>query len=417
MLGAWDRPQAGPSITCAVIDARHGRRETIEITMFRLLVVLSLVALAAPLAVAQQPPPRPPAVGVTKVARQPMTPSSEFVGRIEAVERVALVARVTAFMDKRLFTEGTEVKRGDLLYRLEQPPFQADLQAKQALVAQFNAQLQNAAITLTRQRTLLSSPAGQQSAVDLAQANQGALQAQVLGAQAQLRESQINLDYTEIRAPIDGKIGRTAVTPGNVVSPSSGVLTSIVSQDPMYVVFPVPARTALDLRERYGSNLQGAILKVRMSNGQVYGRVGKLDFFDNTVSGTTDTIILRGIMPNPELAAAKPGEAPARGLIDGELITAVIEDSAPVEVLTIPRAAVLSDQAGDYVYVVDAQDKVQQQRIKLGQSQPTVAVVASGLNEGDTVVLEGIQRIRPGMLVAPGPAGAPPGAPAAASKS
>jgi membrane fusion protein (multidrug efflux system) len=411
MLGAWDRPQAEPSITCAVIDARPGRRETIEITMFRLLVALSLVALAAPMAVAQQPAPRPPAVGVTKVARQPMTPSSEFVGRIEAVERVALVARVTAFMDKRLFTEGTEVKKGDLLYRLEQPPFQADLQAKQSLVAQYNAQLQNAAITLTRQRTLLSSPAGQQSAVDLAQANQGALQAQVLGAQAQLRQSQINLDYTEIHAPIDGKIGRTAVTPGNVVSPSSGVLTTIVSQDPMYVVFPVPARTALDLRERYGAALQGAILKVRMSNGQVYGRVGKLDFFDNTVSGNTDTITLRGVMPNPELAS-KPGEAPARGLIDGELITAVIEDSAPVEVMTIPRAAVLSDQAGDYVYVVDAQDKVQQQRIKLGQSQPTVAVVASGLSEGDTVVLEGIQRIRPGMVVSPGPAGAPPGAPA-----
>jgi len=387
--------------------------------MLRLFVVLSLAALAASPAVAQQAPPRPPAVGVTKVQRQPMTPSSEFVGRVEAVEHVDLVARVTAYLDKRLFTEGLEVKKGDLLYRLEQGPFQADVQAKQAAIAQFNAQLQNASVTLTRQRTLLSSPAGQQAAVDLALANQDALKAQVLGAQAQLRLAQINLDYTEIRAPIDGKIGRTAVTPGNVVSPSSGVLTTIVSQDPMYVVFPVPARSALELRQRYAERggLLGPIVKVRLSDGTLYGQTGKLDFFDNTVARNTDSIVLRGVMPNPELPRLKGSDIPRRGLIDGELVTVVIEDPEPVEAMTIPRAAVLSDQAGDYVYVVDGQNKVVQQRIKLGQSPPTVAVVASGLNDGDSVVVEGIQRIRPGIVVAPAPAGQPPEAAAAPSRS
>jgi membrane fusion protein (multidrug efflux system) len=349
-----------------------------------------------------------------------MTPSSEFVGRIEAVEHVDLVARVTAYLDKRLFTEGLEVKKGDLLYRLEQGPFQADVQAKQASIAQFNAQLQNAAVTLTRQRTLLSSPAGQQSAVDLALANQDALKAQVLGAQAQLRTSQINLDYTEIRAPIDGKIGRTAVTPGNVVSPSSGVLTTIVSQDPMYAVFPVPARSALELRQRYADRggLLGPVVKVRMSDGTLYGQSGKLDFFDNTVARTTDTIILRAVMPNPELPRIAGSDIPRRGLIDGELVTVIVEDPAPVEVLTIPRAAVLSDQAGDYVYVVDGQNKVVQQRVKLGQSAaPTSATVASGLNDGDAVVVEGIQRVRPGIVVSPAPAGQPPDAAAAPPRS
>jgi membrane fusion protein (multidrug efflux system) len=222
--------------------------------MQRLIIGLLFATVAGTPVVAQQAPPRPPAVGVAKAQLQPMTPSTEFTGRIQAIDRVNLVARVTAFLDKRFFTEGLEVKKGDLLYRLEQGPFQADLQAKQATIAQFNAQLQNAAITLTRQRTLLSSPAGQQAAVDLAQANQQALQAQVLGAQAQLRESQINLDYTEIRAPVDGKIGRTAVTPGNVVTPNSGTLTTIVSQDPMYVVFPVSVRAALDLTQRYAAS-------------------------------------------------------------------------------------------------------------------------------------------------------------------
>jgi membrane fusion protein (multidrug efflux system) len=377
--------------------------------MLRPIIALSFVAGAAAPAFAQQAPPRPPAVGVAKAQLQPTTPSSEFTGRIQAIDRVNLVARVTAFLDKRFFTEGAEVKKGDLLYRLEQGPFQADLQAKQATVAQYNAQHQNAAITLGRQRTLLSSPAGQQSAVDLALANQQALQAQILGAQAQLRQSQINLDYTEIRAPIDGKIGRTAVTPGNVVTPNSGTLTTIVSQDPMYVVFPVSVRAALDLNKRYEASggFAAAVIKIRLSNGQMYDRIGKIDFVDNTVAGNTDTITLRGVLPNPELASAKGPEGATRGLIDGALVTVFVEDAQPVEVLMIPRAAVLSDQAGDYVYVVDAQNTVRQQRVRLGQSAPTMAVVASGLSEGDTVIVEGIQRVRPGVVVSPTPVGEP----------
>ena len=381
-----------------------------------LVVAAGLIAAAGPLR-AQQPA-GPPAVGVVKVEARAVTPSSEFVGRIQAVERVNLVARVTAFLDRRSFTEGVEVKKGDLLYRLEQGPFQADAQAKQAAIAQFNAQLQNASITLTRQKTLLSSPAGQQAAVDLALANQQSLQAQILGAQAQLKQSQINLDYTEIRAPIDGKIGRTAVTVGNVVGPNTGVLATIVSQDPMYVVFPVPVRTALDLRQRYaGPNGFGeSIVKVRLPNAQLYQRSGTLDFVDNTVAGNTDTITMRGVLPNPVLPESQGAGEATRELVDGELVTVVIEDSRTVQALTVPRAAVLTDQVGDYVYVVDGQNKVVQQRIRLGQSTPLSAVVTEGLHEGEMVVLEGLQRVRPGIVVAPSPAGPAPGA-AAPSRS
>ncbi len=372
------------------------------------LLLVAWLAAAIP-ALAQQPPSRPPAVGVAKAELRAVTPSSEFVGRIQAIERVNLVARVTAFLDQRLFTEGAEVNKGDLLYRLEQGPFQADVQAKQAAIAQFRAQLQNASTTLTRQKTLLSSPAGQQAAVDLSLANQQALQAQVLAAQAQLRQSEINLGYTEIRAPVDGKIGRTAVTPGNVVGPNTGVLATIVTQDPMYVVFPVSVRVALDLRARYaGANgFEAAVVKVRLPDARPYEHAGRLDFVDNTVTGNTDTITMRGVLPNPVLPG--PG-APTRELVDGELVTAIIEDARPVQALTIPRAAVLSDQAGDYVYVVDGQNKVMQQRIRLGQSTPLSAVVADGLREGDSVVVEGVQRIRPGQVVTPEPASAPPSA-------
>ena len=181
---------------------------------------------------AQFGPAGPPAVGVVQAVKRPIIESNEYLGRIEATNRVSVVARVTAFLEKRNFVEGQEVKAGDLLYELERGPFEADLKAKQAQVAQLQATFVNARLTTERARTLLGGPAGQQSTYDAALANQQSLEAQVQAAEAQVEASKINLDYTEIRSPIDGRIGRTAVTVGNVVSPSSEALTTIVSQDP-----------------------------------------------------------------------------------------------------------------------------------------------------------------------------------------
>jgi membrane fusion protein (multidrug efflux system) len=218
------------------------------------LLIAAAIAVGATATVRAQPAPSgPPAVGIVEAAKRPITESSEFLGRVEAVNRVNVVARVTAFLEKRLFAEGNEIKAGDELYRLERGPFEADLASKQGIVAQLQATLENAKLTTERARILLSGPAGQQSTYDAALANQRSLEAQVQSAQAQVQSSQINLDYTDIRSPIDGKIGRTAVTEGNVVSPGSGVLTTIVSQDPMYVVFPVSVRAGLELRERYAT--------------------------------------------------------------------------------------------------------------------------------------------------------------------
>jgi membrane fusion protein (multidrug efflux system) len=380
------------------------------------LTGLVLALLAGEPGAAQQASSTPPAVGVVAATRQPITQSTEYIGRIQAANRVNVVARVAAFLDQRLFIEGAEVKKGDLLYRLEQGPFQADVQAKEAAVAQFKAQLQNAQVTLERARTLLSGPAGQQSTVDAALANQKALQAQVLGAEGQLLQSRINLDYTEIRAPIDGKIGRTAVTNGNYVSPAAGVLVSLVSQDPMYVLFPMSTRNVIELRRRSAGKSGSVVIKLRLPDGQLYGRVGKLDFVDNTVSGNTDTMTLRGVAPNPPLpnASATTG---TRELVDGELVTVILEDAQPTESLAVPRAAVLTDQRGDYVYVVGADNKAQQRRVQLGQSSSAAAVVMGGLNEGEHVVVEGIQRVRSNQAVSPGPASpATPATPATGAR-
>jgi membrane fusion protein (multidrug efflux system) len=359
-----------------------------------------------------QAPGGPPSVGVVRAQQTAVTETSEFIGRIQAIERVALTARVTAFLDQRLFVEGGEVKQGDLLYRLERAPFEAAVQQQEAAVADTSARLANANIQLARAQSLLSTPAGQRSNVDDAVANQRSLAAQVLSAQAQLKVAQINLEYTEIHAPVAGKISRTSITVGNVVSPSSGPLASIVSQDPMYVLFPVASRTLMELQKRYadqgGSN--ALVVKLRLPDGSLYSHDGKIDYVEPTVSATTDTILLRARIPNPPLGQANAGQSVERPLVDGAFVTVLVEGIQPVMALGIPRKAVLSDQQGNYIYVVGTGNKVEQRRVQLGQSTPTTAVVTRGLKDGEMVVTDGIQRVRPGIEVSPGPASPPPAA-------
>jgi membrane fusion protein (multidrug efflux system) len=361
------------------------------------------LAVSAPDVASAQGTPGAPAVGVVEVAKRSITEKSEFLGRIEAINRVNILARVTAFMEKRLFTEGAEVLTNDQLYLLERGPFQADLDAKKAQVVQLEATLANAKLTAERQHILLSGPAGVQANYDTAISNQKSLEAQVQAAEAQVNLSQINLDYTDIRSPIDGKVGRTAVTEGNVVSPMTGTLTTIVSQDPMHVSFPISVRQALALRERYAAKgiRDAVVIVLRLPDGRIYGQTGRLDFESNSITQTTDTLLLRGTIPNPPLYSAPN---PVRELTDGELVTVLLEGAEPVEVPAIPRAAVLSDQQGNYVLLVGPENKVEQRRIKVGQSTTTIASVVAGLSLGDKVIVDGIQRARPGQVVAPGPA-------------
>ncbi|HEX3954180.1 MAG TPA: efflux RND transporter periplasmic adaptor subunit [Stellaceae bacterium] len=374
--------------------------------VFCFLAILPLLVASA----AAQVPGGPPAVGVVHAARQQITQSDEFIGRIQAVNRVALVARITAFLEKRAFVEGAEVKKDDLLYLLEQPPFQAQVDAAKASVEQLEAQHRNAELTLQRAQALMAGPAGQQSNVDTALASERSLAAQIAGAQAQLRTAQINLSYTEITAPIDGKISSTAVTAGNVVSPTSGTLANLVSQDPMYVLFPISLRAGLDLRNRYAAKggFSAVIIKLRLPDGRLFAQEGKLDYISPTVAENTDTLTVRGVVPNPLFPGMKANEPGSRELTDGEFVTVLLEGVQPITVLGIPRAAVLSDQQGDYVYVLDAQNKAQIRRVQLGQSTPSTAVVTNGLTAGEVVISEGLQRVRPGEAVAAGPASPPP---------
>jgi membrane fusion protein (multidrug efflux system) len=370
-----------------------------------LLVAGALITgKAIPSAVAQA---GPPAVGVVEAVRRPITRSNEFIGRVQALERVELVARVSASLVEQMFNEGAEVKTGDPLYRLERAPYEAEVAVRQAAVTQAQAELANARLALDRARDLRSTGAGTQVALDNAIAQERSGAAQVLAAQAQVRLAEVNLGYTEIRAPINGRIGRSAVDVGNVVGPGSGVLAVIVSQDPMHVVFSVAIPTALDLRSRYADRggFEAVTVKLRLPDDRIYEQAGRLEFIDIEAGRDTDTLMMRGTIPNPVLPQGAGGGARLRELINGQFVTVILEAIEPIQALLIPREAVLSDQRGDFVYVVDAESKAQRRGVRLGPSTtPAAAVITEGLREGEQVVLEGLQRVQPNAPVSAAPA-------------
>jgi membrane fusion protein (multidrug efflux system) len=374
-----------------------------------LVLAVALLVTALP-AGAQFGPQGPPAVGVVTAERRPVTEAAEFVGRVEAVNRVDLRARITGFLQQQLFQEGQEVRAGDVLYHIERPPFEAEVERARANVAAAEAEQTNARITLARARQLLSTPAGTQVRVDDALAAERSANAQVLGAQAQLRTAQINLGYTDITAPIDGKIGRSTYSVGNVVSPTTtNPLATIVSQDPMRVAFAVSQRQALELRARYEARggTEATRVRIRLTDGSLYPHLGRIDFIDTQIDRNTDTILVRALIPNPlrQASGVTRGQVGDRELIDGQFVNVSVEGVDPVLAIVIPRAAVAQDQGGSFVFVVDEENRAQRRPIRLGRSTADMAVVEEGLREGDRVISEGIQRVRPGQPVQAAPAG------------
>ena len=332
-----------------------------------------------------------PAVGVQPAAMKGVSQSFEFVGRIKATNKVDVRARVEGFLEKVAFREGQDVKTGDLLYQIEKVQFQAQVDQAKANVASAEADATNAQLQYNRQFELARHQFSPQATVDQNKAALDTGRAKILQTQAALTQAQVNLDYTDIRSPIDGRIGRTAYTVGNLVNPSSGVLATIVSQDPIYVLFPVSVRDLEIIREARRTE-EGGLAKIdirlRLSNGREYPQRGVWNLTDPQVDQQTDTLIMRATVPNPE-----------RQLIDGEFVTAVIRERREEPRLVVPQAAIQIDQSGNYVLVVDDQHKVEQRRIQTGPNRATDVVITSGLKEGEKVIVDGIQKVRPGQIV------------------
>ena len=335
--------------------------------------------------------PPPPAVGVLPAQMKGVARSYAFVGRIRAVNTVQLRARVEGFLEKVLFTEGQDVKSGDLLYQIEKTQYQAAVDQATANLAAAEAQELNAQLQFNRSAELIKRDNVAQSTVDQNRANLESAKATVLQNRAALTIARVNLGYTDIFAPVDGRIGLTAFTVGNLVNASSGVLATIVSQDPMWVQFPVSVRELDDIRMARKLD-NGALIKievlVRQANGRQYPHPGVWNYTDTQVDQNTDTLIMRATLPNPE-----------RQLVDGEFVTVEVRERQEQSRLVVPQAALQIDQAGNYVLIVDDEKKVQIRRVKTGPPMGTDVVIESGLKEGEAVIVDGVQKVRPGQIV------------------
>jgi membrane fusion protein (multidrug efflux system) len=342
-------------------------------------------------AVAQQQPTAIP-VGVVKAERNPIARAGDFVGRVEAISRVEIRARITGFLEEVLFKEGDLIKDGAPLYRIEKGLFQAQVEQAEGALERSKAAKILSAVQLARAEDLAAKQAGTLAARDQARAQNQEAKGAVMTDEANLATAKINLGYTDIVSPITGKVGRTNITKGNVVSPTSGALTVVVSQDPMYVSFPVSQREFLRVQAA-GRQVDVNRVKARVhfADGTAYQHEGGINFVDVQVDRSTDTILVRATFPNPEGV-----------LVDGEFVRVQVENDKPEEKVVIPQAALIADQEGVYVFVVE-DGKAVVKRIKPSDESGTRVVVDEGLTGGELVVVDGLSLLRPGIAVRANP--------------
>jgi membrane fusion protein, multidrug efflux system len=369
--------------------------------MQRLSLLLAAVILCAVLLVAgcgdnKQPNPAasappPPAVTVIKVTAAEIKPTTTFTGRIEAKNKVDLRARVDGFLEKRLFTEGADVAESELLFVIEKGLYQAAVDQAKAALETAESTLKLADLDVDRQTQLFQRNVTAQATLDQATAKQGEARGNMLAQKAALEKAELQLSYTDIKSPISGRIGRASVSLGNFVSPSNGALATVVSQDPIYASFPVTQREMLAVRKQQAASKGGEyVIYVQLADGSRYPGAGKIDFLDNTVNQGTDTVQVRAAFANPD-----------RVLVDGQLVTVVAEEGKGESALVVPQQALQVDQTGPYVLVVDKDNKIQIRRVETDVARGVNIVIRKGLAADELIVTEGIQRVRPGQVVAP----------------
>ena len=331
----------------------------------------------------------PPAVLVQPAALRVLTAQSEFIGRVKALDKVDLRARVQGFLGPRQFKAGERVREDELLFQIERAPFEAAVEQRQAQVAAAEATLVQATQQLQRAQVLIKNQTISQATLDDRTAEKARARAAVLEARAALREAEIRLSYTDIKSPIAGRIGRAVVSPGNLVGPDTGVLATVVQDDSVEVLFPVTQREMLEAK-RGGGTAETFLARARLADGSLYDQEGRINFVDVQVDPRTDGQIVRALFPNPKST-----------LVDGQTVRIVIEEKDGAKVVVIPHSAVAVDQSGPYVFVVAKDNRVELRRVRLGTVREGLVVVEEGIAAGDLVVVQGQQRVPAGMTVAP----------------
>ena len=335
----------------------------------------------------------PPAVTVVPVTRQAVIEAVDFVGRVEAIDHVDLRARVTGFLIERAFEEGEDVAEGDLLFVIEPEPYEAAAARARAELQRAEAMVPQTQNALTRAQELFGRGNVSEAALDQAVADAAQANADVAAQEAALVEAELNLGYTRITSPLVGRTSRTAYSEGNLVGPDSGVLASVTSMDPIYVTFNVSERDLIQFqRDAQAGNIQieDIVLNLRLPDDSAYDQEGRIDYVAPAVDPNTGTVSIRGVFPNPD-----------RLLLPGQFVTVVASGREPAQVLVVPQAAVQQDQAGAFVLTVADDNTVLATRVATGRQEGTGWIIEGGLNEGDLVIVQGLQRVRPGIVVTP----------------
>ncbi len=341
---------------------------------------------------------RPPTeVAIVTVAPERLAISNELPGRLEA-NRVAQVrARVPGIVLKRTFTEGSEVKAGQLLFRIDPATYQAALNSAKASLAKAEANLTQTSLKLDRYQPLVKINAISKQEFDDATAAKMQAAADVASAKAAVTTAGLNLGYASVTAPISGRIGRALVTEGALVGQGEVTQLALIQQlDTVYVnltqssVEVMQLRQALKSGQLKGTSKDEAKVTLVLEDGSIYPRDGKLLFSDITVDESTGTVTLRATFPNPE-----------RVLMPGMFVRARLQQAVSEEALAVPQQAVQRSNEGAFVMVVGAEDKVEIRTVKTTASQGDRWIVTDGLKEGDRVIVEGLQKVRAGMVVKP----------------
>lgn len=365
---------------------------TVYPVLIALLMMMSIFpenAVAGPKSPGDGPPPL---VTVAVVNELDVNPPAEYIGHVEAIQTVDLRARVEGFLEQVMFREGSDVHAGDLLYVIEQAPCQARVDADKALVAQAEAILTKARQYLKRARTVRS---GGVSATDMDNAVTEELRAQagIEQARANLARSELDLKYTMVKAPINGRIGRTAFTKGNLVGPTSGPLARIIQTDPIRVVYSISENNLADIRaalkdasmDRENPALAS---RIKLPDGEILKTAGQIDFVDNEIDAKTGTIAVRAVFDNHDGL-----------LLPGQYVTILICQNRAELRPVVSQSAVQIDRKGHYVLVVDSKNQVEQRRITTGAVINNQWAVESGLAVGEKVIVQGIQKVTPGRTV------------------
>lgn len=367
----------------------------------RLVAVAIALALAGCSGKGAPPAPPPPEVGVIKTIAQPVTVYEEYVAQTEAVDTVEIRARVNGLLERQAFEDGSHVRKGDLLFVIDQQPFIAALAQAKAALAQARANHLNSKQVLDRVRPLVEDKAISQQDLDSAVAKEAADAANEEAARAQVTTATLNLDYTTIRAPREGNISKALIKPGGLVNASTTLLTTLYSIDPIYVNFTISEQKLLELQRELkrnsGEDRSKALpFRLKLVDGSDYKSAGKLNFMDAAVDAKSGTLQMRLSVPNPE-----------RALRAGQFVRVIVPAAQDVSAIRIPQQAVQEMQGVRSVLVVDAESKAAYREIVARTRAGNDWLVESGLQAGETVIVEGVNKVRAGTPVTAVPAAIP----------